>query len=70
MARVTSLELLAFNLKLLGPKSRKNVLISAGRPESKRKMLPAIRRIVPLNVNLYATPGTHQYPAPGARLVE
>ena len=61
MARVTSLELLAFNLKLLGPKSRKNVLISAGRPESKRKMLPAIRRLVPLNVNLYATPGTHRF---------
>jgi cytosine/creatinine deaminase len=61
MARVTSLELLAFNLKLLGPKSRKNVLISAGRPESKRKMLPAIRRLVPLNVNLYATPGTHDF---------
>jgi hypothetical protein len=61
MARVTSLELLAFNLKLLGPKSRKNVLISAGPPDSKRRMLPAIRRLVPLNVNLYATPGTHRF---------
>jgi hypothetical protein len=61
MARVTSLELLAFNLKLLGPKTRKNVLISAGRTEIKRKMLPAIRRLMSLNVNLYATPGTHRF---------
>jgi cytosine/creatinine deaminase len=61
MARATSLELLAFNLKLLGPKSRKNVLISAGRPENKKRMLPSIRRLVPLNVNLFATPGTHRF---------
>jgi len=61
MVRATSLELLAFNLKLLGPKSRKNVLISAGRPENKRKMLPAIRRLLSLNVNIFATPGTHRF---------
>jgi cytosine deaminase len=61
MAHATSLELLAFNLKLLGPKSRKNVLISAGRPESKRQMLPAIRRLMELEVGLFATPGTHAF---------
>jgi cytosine/creatinine deaminase len=61
MAHATSLELLAFNLKLLGPKSRKNVLVSAGKPESKKRMLPAIRRILELDVDLYATPGTHRF---------
>ena len=61
MARATSLELLAFNLKLLGPKSRKNVLISAGQLENKRRMLPAIRRILSLDVDLFATPGTHRF---------
>ena len=61
MALATSLELLAFNLKLLGPKSRKNVLISAGQLESKRRMLPAIRSILDLDVDLFATPGTHRF---------
>lgn len=37
-----SLEMLAFNLKLLGRKSRKKVLISAGKTEDKKRMLPAI----------------------------
>lgn len=61
MARATSLELLAFNLKLLGPKSRKSVLISAGRLENKRRMLPSIRRLLQLEVDLFATPGTHRF---------
>ena len=61
MTDSTSLELLAFNLKLLGKKTRKSMLISAGRPEDKKRMLPAIRRILPLDVDLYATPGTHRY---------
>ena len=61
MAHATSLELLAFNLKLLGPKSRKAVLISSGMPESKKRMLPSIRRILELDVDLYATPGTHRF---------
>jgi cytosine/creatinine deaminase len=61
MSRAISLELLAFNLKLLGPKSRKNVLISAGKVDDKRRMLGAIRRISSLDVDLYATPGTHAF---------
>jgi len=61
MGRATSLELLAFNLKLLGPKSRKNVLISAGELDSKRRLLPAIRRILELDIDLFATPGTHRF---------
>jgi cytosine/creatinine deaminase len=61
MTEATSLELLAFNLKLLGPKSRKNILISAGRLEDKTRMLPAIRRISQLDVALFATEGTHKF---------
>src|SRR5262249_23898636 len=61
MTRAISLELLAFNLKLLGRQSRKNLLISAGRPEDKKRMLPAIRRLLGLDIDLYATPGTHRF---------
>lgn len=56
-----SLELLAFNLKLLGRQRRKNLLISAGRREDKKRMLPAIRRVLTLDVELYATPGTYRF---------
>jgi hypothetical protein len=61
MTDATSLELLAFNLKLLGPKTRKSVLVSAGKLESKKQMLPAIRRLLTLRVDLHATPGTHRF---------
>jgi len=57
----TPLEVLAFNLKLLGHARPKNVLISAGRLEAKRRMLPAIRGILTLDVRLFATPGTHRF---------
>lgn len=55
------LDLLAFNLKLLGQRSKKNVLISAGKPADKERMLPAIQNLLRLNVALYATPGTHRF---------
>lgn len=61
MSNAISLELLAFNLKLLGRQRRKDLLISAGRLEDKKKMLPAIRRILTLDVELFATPGTHRF---------
>ena len=61
MSNAISLELLAFNLKLLGRQRRKNILISAGRPEDKKRMLPAVRRILTLDVELYATPGTYRF---------
>ncbi len=61
MTRAVSLELLAFNLKLLGRHSRKSLLISAGRLDDKKRMLPAIRRLLTLDVDLYATPGTHRF---------
>lgn len=56
-----SLEMLAFNLKLLGNKSRKKVLISAGKAEDKMRTLPAIQQFLKLEVDIYSTPGTHQF---------
>jgi cytosine deaminase len=61
MSQPISIELLAFNLKLLGQRSRKNILISAGKPAGKQRMLSAIRRLTSLNVTLYATPGTFRF---------
>jgi len=53
-----SIELLTLNLKLLGQRTKKNILISAGRPAHKEKMLPAIQALLSLDVEIYATPGT------------
>ena len=61
MAQPTSLELLAFNLKLLGSQRRKRMLISAGHLTDKTKMLPVIRRLQSLEIDLFATPGTHRF---------
>jgi hypothetical protein len=61
MTRATSLEMLSFNLKLLGQKSRKTILVSAGRLEDKGHILPAIRSILRLDMDLFATPGTHRF---------
>ncbi len=61
MTQANSLELLAFNLKLLGTQRRKRVLISAGETEDKKRMLPSIRRLLSLDIELYATPGTHRF---------
>jgi cytosine/creatinine deaminase len=54
-------EFLGFNLKLLGKKSKKNVLVSAGKMSDKEKMFPALQRLAKLNVELYATPGTYRF---------
>ncbi len=56
-----SLEMLAFNLKLLGRKSRKKILVSAGKIEDKRRMFPAIQQLLELQVDIYSTPGTHNF---------
>lgn len=61
MNGLESVEMLAFNLKLIGKKSQKNVLISAGKMADKERMLPAITRLAALNVNIFATPGTHRF---------
>ncbi len=61
LPKATSLEMLSFNLKLLGSRSRKKVLLSAGREADKSRMLPAILPLLALGVDLFATPGTHRY---------
>jgi cytosine deaminase len=52
------LSLLAFNLKASGKKNKLNVLVSAGRNNRKEKLLPSIKVLLDIGVNLYATPGT------------
>jgi cytosine/creatinine deaminase len=54
-------EFLGFNLKLLGKKTKKNVLVSAGKVSDKEKMLPALQKLAKLNVELFATPGTYRF---------
>ncbi len=56
-----SLELLTFNLKLLGKQTHKNILISSGEIEDKKRLLPAIKKLSKLSIDLYATPGTHRF---------
>ena len=55
------IDVLAFNVKLLGKATKKNVLISAGNPTDKQRLLPAVRRLLQLNVTLFATPGTARF---------
>ncbi len=56
------LDLLAFNVKLLGRQSDKHVLISAGKLSDKERILPAVHQLAALgNVRLFATPGTHAF---------
>ena len=61
MTGLDTVEMLAFSLKLIGKKTRKNVLISAGKIADKDKMFPAIEKLAKLNVSIYATPGTYRY---------
>ena len=55
MPSTTPLDLLSFNVKMLGRKSRKCILVSAGRLEDKGHMLPAIKRLRSLRV--FSPPG-------------
>src|SRR5215212_11476470 len=61
MAELHSVEMLGFNLKLLGKKTRKNVLVSAGKVSDRERMFPALQRLAKLNVELFATPGTYRF---------
>ena len=56
-----TIEMLAFNLKLVGRKTKKNVLISAGKMADKEKLLPSIRKLSDLEVNIFATQGTSRF---------
>jgi cytosine/creatinine deaminase len=61
MPELHSVEMLGFNLKLLGKKTRKNVLVSAGKLSDKEKMFLALQKLSKLNVELFATPGTYRF---------
>jgi cytosine deaminase len=56
-----TVEMLAFNLKLIGRKTGKNVLISAGKVSDKQKMLPAIEKLSQMGVGILATHGTSHF---------
>jgi cytosine deaminase len=53
-----TIEILAFNVKLIGNKTKKNILISAGKRSDKLKMLPSIKDLLDINISLFATQGT------------
>jgi cytosine/creatinine deaminase len=55
------LDLLQFNLKLLGHKERRNVLVSTGSVADKQRLLPSVRTLADAGVTLFATPGTHHF---------
>ncbi len=61
MPGLDTVEMLGFNLKLIGKKTKKHVLISAGKPADKEKMFPALEKLAKLNVTIYATPGTARF---------
>lgn len=61
MRQSDPLDLLAFQLKLLGRRTRKRVFLSAGSILSKQRALPAIRRLEAWNIELFATPGTSEF---------
>ncbi|MEL7219598.1 MAG: hypothetical protein AAGK01_14370 [Pseudomonadota bacterium] len=56
-----SLEMLAFNLKLLSADRRMHILVSAGKQDDKRKLLPTLKRLKTLGVDLHTTPGTYTF---------
>ncbi len=61
MTQAISLDMLAFNLKMMGSRSKKSLLISAGKLDDKARVRPIVRKLLELGVDLFATPGTHRY---------
>lgn len=55
------LDMLAFSLKMLARETKKRVLISAGKPEDKERLLAAVCKLVAMGVELFATEGTHEF---------
>jgi len=61
MDRLDTVEMLAFSLKMIGRRTKKNVLVSAGRRDNKERMFPALAKLVEQDVELYATKGTSRF---------
>lgn len=55
------LAMMAFHLKLASRRSTKNVLLSVGTDPQKEALLPALKQLERLDVQLFATPGTHRF---------
>ena len=55
-----TMAMLGFNLKLIAGRSKKNILVSTGTTEVKKRLLPAIVKLADTNINLFATDGTHR----------
>lgn len=56
-----SIDRAALNLKVLGRRSKKRVLVSAGAPQSKERLLPSVKKLIALNFDIYATEGTSRF---------
>ncbi len=61
MATQDSMEIVGLNLKLLGRKSKKNILISAGKRADKARLLESVRALSKLDVRIFCTEGTSHY---------
>ena len=61
MATQDSMEIVGLNLKMLGRQSKKNVLVSAGKPADKARLLESVRELAKLDVRLFATEGTSRF---------
>jgi len=61
MRQSDPLDFLAFNVKLLGRRTQKRILISAGSMDDKRRILPTIRRLLEYNIDIYANRGTARF---------
>lgn len=61
MSRINTVEMLAFSLKMMGRKSRKSVLISAGKPADKERLLPTIMKLAEWGIIIYSTKGTSRF---------
>lgn len=58
---IDHVDFLTFNLKLIGKKNKKNILISAGKLTDKKNLLPSIINLSKLNVFFFATKGTSAF---------
>jgi adenosine deaminase len=55
------LNLLALDIKLVGTRSKKSALLSAGKMADKLRLLPSVYTLLKLNFDVYATKGTSHF---------
>jgi cytosine deaminase len=54
-------EMAGLGMKFVGPKSKKHILISAGKMSDKETLFPSIQELSKLNIQIYATKGTSRF---------